>query len=179
MRALARREGSEMVAIGDFDAVADGQARRLYGLAFSILRDAGEAEDAVQETMVRAWRRWDSLRDEAVRTGWLTRICVNHCLTRRSLLARLPWPSGGRDDVLPVHSASPAGSNVGDPRGARLHDAFGRLSVRQRAVLSLHYHYGYSLDEAAALIGCRPGTARSHLARGLAALRTELDDVRA
>jgi len=173
--AMARREGSDIVAVGDFDAVAIGQARRLYGLAFSILRDAGEAEDAVQETMVRAWRSWDSLRDEAARTGWLTRICVNHCLRRRSLMSRLPWPSGGREEVLPDASQpTPA-----DPRQARLRDGFKRLSARQRAVLSLHYHHGYSLDESAALIGCRPGTARSHLARALATLREELDDVRA
>jgi RNA polymerase sigma factor (sigma-70 family) len=173
--ALARREGSEIVAVGDFDAVAMGQARRLYGLAFSILRDAGEAEDAVQETMVRAWRNWDSLRDEAARAGWLTRICVNHCVRRRSLMSRLPWPSGGRDEVLPA-AVPPAPA---DPRRARLRDGFKRLSVRQRAVLSLHYHHGYSLDESAALIGCRPGTARSHLARALATLREEFDDVRA
>jgi len=178
MGALARREGSDIVAVGDFDAVAMGQARRLYGLAFSILRDAGEAEDAVQETMVRAWRHWDSLRDDAARTSWLTRICVNHCLRRRSLMARLPWPSGAREDVLPT-GAPRAVPSPSDPRRAHLATAFKRLTVRQRAVLSLHYHYGYSLDESAALIGCRPGTARSHLARGLATLREELDDVRA
>jgi len=153
-----------------FEAAALSQARRLFGLAFSILGDAAEAEDAVQESLVLAWRSWDRLRDESARGAWLTRICVNHCLRRRGLLHRLRLTS-----VPPSHAAPPPQDDAPSLIGA----AFDRLSARQRAVLTLHYHHGYSLDESAALMGCRPGTARSHLARGLATLREELDDVRA
>jgi RNA polymerase sigma-70 factor (ECF subfamily) len=178
--ALAITEGVERPVGQDFDAVAMAQARRLYGLAFSILSDAGESEDAVQETLVLAWRSWDALRDEGARSAWLTRICVNHCLRRRGLLSRLPWPSAAREEVHPVDRKQHQWPLAdGDARRARLGEALDRLSARQRAVLSLHYHYGYSLDESAALIGCRPGTARSHLARGLATLREVLDDARA
>jgi RNA polymerase sigma-70 factor (ECF subfamily) len=164
-----------------FEAVALSQARRLYGLAFSILGDSAEAEDAVQESLVLAWRSWDRLRDESARSAWLTRICVNHCIRRRGLLSRLPWPSGSRDEVVPqaFEAARWAAHAAADPRVARISEAFDRLSVRQRAVLTLHYHHGYSLDECAALMRCRPGTARSHLARGLASLREELDHVAA
>ena len=164
-----------------FETVALSQARRLYGLAFSILGDSAEAEDAVQESLVLAWRSWDQVRDAAARSAWLTRICVNHCIRRRGLLSRLPWPSGGRDEVVPeaFEAARWAAAAANDPRAARIGEAFDRLSVRQRAVLTLHYHHGYSLDECAALMRCRPGTVRSHLARGLASLREELDHVAA
>src|SRR5579884_2715699 len=151
-----------------FEAAALSQARRLFGLAFSILGDSAEAEDAVQETLVLAWRSWDRLRDESARGAWLTRICVNHCIRRRGLLQRLRHAA-----VSPSHAAPPA---QGDAT-ALIGTAFDRLSVRQRAVLTLHYHHGYSLDESAALMRCRPGTVRSHLARGLASLREELDHV--
>jgi len=181
MAVLAEATRSEGVTGQDFEAMALSQARRLFGLAFSILGDAGEAEDAVQESLVLAWRAWDRLRDEAARTTWLTRICVNHCVRRRGLLRRLPWPSGGRDEVVPEapQVAGWRAEAAADPRRVQLSQALDRLSVRQRAVLTLHYHHGYSLDECAGLIGCRPGTARSHLARGLASLREELDHVRA
>jgi RNA polymerase sigma-70 factor (ECF subfamily) len=168
--AVAIAAGSEGVTQQGFEAVALGQARRLFGIAHAILGDAGEAEDAVQESLVLAWRRWDSLRDEAARGAWLTRICVNHCIRRRGLLRRL-HPLG-----LPHgHAAPPAPADAATIIGS----AFDRLSVRQRAVLTLHYHHGYSLDECAALMRCRPGTVRSHLARGLASLREELDHVAA
>jgi RNA polymerase sigma factor (sigma-70 family) len=153
-----------------FEAVALSQSRRLFGLAHSILGDATEAEDAVQESLTLAWRSWDRLRDESARNAWLTRICVNHCIRRRGLLQRL------RASAVPSsHAAPPATGDATTLIGA----AYDRLSVRQRAVLTLHYHHGYSLDECAALMRCRPGTVRSHLARGLASLREELDHVAA
>jgi RNA polymerase sigma factor (sigma-70 family) len=54
--------------------------------------------------------------------------------------------------------------------------AYRRLSLKQRAAIVLTYGYGYTDDESAALMGCRPGTVRTHVARGLATLRKELRD---
>src|SRR5207253_10799386 len=51
--------------------------------------------------------------------------------------------------------------------------SFRGLTRQQRAVVALHYQYGYTLDECAGLMGCRPGTARSHLARALQTPREE------
>jgi RNA polymerase sigma factor (sigma-70 family) len=54
--------------------------------------------------------------------------------------------------------------------------AQGKLSRQQRAALVLSYHYGYSADQSAELMGVSPGTVRSHLARALATLRREMSD---
>jgi RNA polymerase sigma-70 factor (ECF subfamily) len=151
-----------------FEAAVHEHSRRLYGVALSITRDAHEAEDAVQETMVKAWKRWHSLRDPDRRSAWLTRICVNHCISRkrkRSLALLTRATSLSDTDV-----AAP----VQDTADPDLSSACARLTRHQRAVLTLHYHYGFSLDEAASLMNSRPGTVRSHLARALAALREEL-----
>jgi RNA polymerase sigma factor (sigma-70 family) len=147
-----------------YEAAVYAESGRLFAVAYSILRDVQEAEDAVQETMELAWRSWDVLRDPSKRSAWLRQICVRRAIrSRRRLLPRL-WLADSGD----VHGQPPEALDLDLDRGYR------RLTRRQRAVVTLHYEYGYSLDECAALIGCQPGTARSHLARALASLRKEL-----
>ncbi|HEY2703778.1 MAG TPA: sigma-70 family RNA polymerase sigma factor [Candidatus Dormibacteraeota bacterium] len=153
----------------EFEGAVRLESARLLSLAFSILRDAGDAEDAVQETMVRAWRAWESLADPDRRGAWLTRICVNHCLRSRRRSDRwLLWSDRRTDDADPAYLPTIDESDLDIDR------AFRRLTLHQRTVITLHYHYGYSLDECAELIACRPGTVRSHLARALATLRREI-----
>ena len=148
-----------------FDAAVHAESGRLFAVAYSILRDVQEAEDAVQETMELAWRSWDTLREPSKRGAWLRQICVRRAIrSRRSLLPRL-WLA----DTITVPAQPPEETDLDLDRCYR------RLTRQQRAVVTLHYEYGYSLDECAALIGCQPGTARSHLARALASLRKELN----
>jgi RNA polymerase sigma-70 factor, ECF subfamily len=155
--------GAVVDDLAAFEQAVRAESRRLYGLAVSILGDMQEAEDAVQDTMELAWRSWRSLRDPEKRSAWLKQICVRRCLrVKRRLFGLLPLSDQDRDPRLTSSS---------DPD---LDRAFRRLSRHQRAVIRLHYHDGYSLDECAALMGCRPGTARSHLARALTSLRQEL-----
>jgi RNA polymerase sigma factor (sigma-70 family) len=160
--------------VGDqtaFERAVMPEARRLFGLALTILGDYGEAEDAVQETIFSAWRSWSSLRDGSKQSAWLTRICVNQCIDRRrGLWRRILWsanewsPTAAPD--LPILEG----------RSLDFDKAFRCLSPPQRAAFLLHFHYGYTLDECAGLIGCRPGTARSHLGRAVAKLRKEFAD---
>ena len=63
-----------------------------------------------------------------------------------------------------------------DGRFLDFDNAFGCLSPLQRAAFVLHFHDGYTLDECGRLLGCRPGTARSHLGRAVAKLRKEFAD---
>lgn len=149
-----------------FEAVVHAESGRLFAVAYSVLRDAKEAEDAVQETLEQAWRSWEELRDPSKRTAWLRQICVRRAVrSRRRLLSRL-WLA----DRLDAHA------QPGEDPDLDLDRSYRRLTRQQRAVVTLHYEYGYSLDECAALLGCRPGTARSHLARALARLRKELSN---
>jgi RNA polymerase sigma factor (sigma-70 family) len=161
---MTHLEEATEVPADDIGARLASEAPRLFATAIAILHDRGDAEDAVQETLTIAWRKWHALREEAARPRWLTQICVRQSITirrrRRSPLFALDTAS----------AAPPAAV-----RDLDLDRVYARLPVRQRAVLTLHYHHGYSLDETAALMGCRPGTARSHLARALAMLRRELN----
>lgn len=142
-------------------------APRMLAVATLILGNTRDAEDAVQDAMLAAWRGWNQLRDGARREAWLTRICVRQSLrnARRLRLRR------AREVHMPDNTV---GQVNGLEDAVRWHEAFQRLSGRQRAVVVLHYQYGYTLDECAEIIGCRPGSARQHLARALRRLREKL-----
>jgi RNA polymerase sigma-70 factor (ECF subfamily) len=166
VRAMATDQLQRRVAL---ERLVGAQQRRLFHVALAILRDPGEAEDAVQETFLMAWRRWDAVRDEAKRDSWLTTICVRHCLRRRSGLRR--WSVGVAD------VSTPAAEHVRfEGRMLDLDRAQAKLSPQQRAALVLSYRHGYSADQCAELMGLSAGTVRSHLARALATLRREMSD---
>jgi RNA polymerase sigma factor (sigma-70 family) len=167
----SRVSTSESVPELEFEAVVAADARRLYTLALSILRDEGEAEDAVQETLLKAWRSWPSISQSDHLAPWLTRVCVNHCTSMRRHLRARGWP--------PLALFEAAGSSGRQSSPAEIIDvdrAYRRLSIRQRAAITLNYRYGYSIEESAGFMGCRPGTVRTHIARGLTSLRKELGD---
>src|SRR5437762_11599939 len=85
-----------------FESAIRMESGRLFAVAYSILRDVQEAEDAVQETMEQAWRSWSTLRDPLKRAAWLRQICVRRALRlrRRVQIGRAScrervWGSGG------------------------------------------------------------------------------------
>lgn len=166
MHSVATEDWGRRVAL---ERLVDAQQRRLFHIALAIVRDAGEAEDAVQETFLVAWRRWDTVRDEDKREAWLTTICIRHCFRRRRILRR--WTLG-----RPGDTAAAAEHVRFQGRLLDLDRAQAKLSPQQRAVLVLSYHHGYSADQCAALMGLSGGTVRSHLARALASLRKEMSD---
>ena len=147
------------------------EADRLYRLAIAILGDRSEAEDVVQDTMVAAWRRWRTLRDPLRVEAWLTRICVNEAIDRHRRLRRLAslsWIGAVSDERDVQFELEAAMLDV--------HRAFRKLSPSQRAVVALHLYHGLTVEQCAEAMGCRPGTARSHLGRAVAKLRRELGD---
>jgi RNA polymerase sigma-70 factor (ECF subfamily) len=166
------------VAVSDEDlevaferSVVIPETRRLYGLALAIVVDRHEAADAVQETLLSAWRHWSSLRDPATQSAWLTRICVRRCIHHRHLLSlRVLWSSSQWDQTPGAAPIEFEGRLLDVYRAIRV------LSPSQRAMVVLHYQRGLTVDECAAILGCRPGTARSHLGRAVAKLRKELTD---
>jgi RNA polymerase sigma-70 factor (ECF subfamily) len=157
---------------GDFDAVFMSERGRLFSIAFAVLRDPVEAEDVVQETAAAAWRGWNGRRDPDHTRAWLTTICVRKSTRRRtSLFRRVLLNERHREELARADRKLEA-----DGRHLDLHRAHRTLSRQQRAVVSLHYQYGYTLNECALLMGCSAGTVSSHLSRALARLRKELSD---
>lgn len=69
-------------AYGAYEEVVLRESARLYALALTITRSPTEAEDVLQETLLSAWQSWGRLRDRSRAPSWLTRICVNKCLSQ-------------------------------------------------------------------------------------------------
>jgi RNA polymerase sigma-70 factor (ECF subfamily) len=173
-----QRDLVERAMAGNHDAfteLARASIDRLYVVARLILRDDERAEDATQEALVAAWRRIAGLRDPDRFEAWLHRLLVNACYRearrgrrRRSLEVHI--------DLLAMPEASgviDAGLDLADRD--QLERGFRRLDVDQRTVLVMHYYLGFSLDDAAEVLGIPPGTVRSRLHRAINAMRAALE----
>ncbi len=165
-RAIDGEPASETV---ELEALLAAEEGHLFAIAFSILGDAGYAEDTVQETASAAWRGWATRREPEHARAWLMAICVHQALhTRR-------WLSRSLAALTRTVERSHMNEHLeADGTYIDLHRAFRSLSRQQRAVVSLHYMRGFTLTECAELMGCSAGAAASHLSRALGKLRKEL-----
>jgi RNA polymerase sigma-70 factor (ECF subfamily) len=136
----------------------------LYRLALRLLAGRrAEAEDAVQETWLRAAARLDAFRGEAALRTWLAGFAINCC---RELL-RDPRAASDGDDVR-AGTVAAAGPDVD------LERAIAALPPGYREVLVLHDVEGYTHEEIAARLEITPGTSKSQLSRARRALRERI-----
>jgi RNA polymerase sigma-70 factor (ECF subfamily) len=164
---------------GDLAAFARLFARcqpRLFDLAAAILQDETEAEDVVQETLLRVFERLGSFRGEAAFDTWLTAIAVNRSRDRlRRRRARRWW---SLDSLAPGWLAR-LFSSEHDPAIAldwreqqqSLWEAVDRLDDRLRLPVVLRYHGGLSCDEIGRVLGLSTATVYSQLSAARRRLR--------
>jgi RNA polymerase sigma-70 factor (ECF subfamily) len=145
---------------------------RMWAVAIRTLGEPEEAADALQEAFISAFRRADSFRGDAKVTTWLHRIVVNACLDRirrRQVRATDPLPE---DEDRAAELAGPMQQDPAEVRERRLDvlNALKQINEDQRAALVLVDMEGYSIEEAASILDCAPGTVKSRCARGRAKL---------
>ncbi|MEU4196638.1 RNA polymerase sigma factor SigM [Kribbella sp. NPDC026611] len=145
---------------------------RMWAVAIRTLGEPEEAADALQEAFISAFRRADSFRGDAKVTTWLHRIVVNACLDRirrRQVRAADPLPE---DEDRAAELAGPTEDDPAEVRERRLDvlNALKQINEDQRAALVLVDMEGYSIEEAAGILDCAPGTVKSRCARGRAKL---------
>lgn len=147
-----------------FETLVRRHQRQLYRLAVRVLGNSSDAEDAVQEAFVAAWRQLRGFRREAEFSSWIYRIVTNRCL--KLLRTRRPVVSlddvgdqPGPDGVSPEHAAE-----ITD-RAAALHRALQALPPEQRTCWVLRDLQGLSYEEIATIVGTGVGAVRGRLYR--------------
>jgi RNA polymerase sigma-70 factor (sigma-E family) len=154
----------------EFEEFAARDGGRLLGFALLLTGDRQDAEDLVQMALLRSAGRWSAAREQP--EGYTRAVLVNLARDRWRVRRRHRTEPLG-DDVA-CRAAAAAGDAVLD-RHMLLRACRG-LPVQQRAVLVLRFWEDRTVDETAAVLGCTPGTVKSHTHRALARLRLALHE---
>ena len=168
------RDLVEQAQSGDREAfaiLARSHGDRLMAIAQRILRDVGRAEDAVQQTLVIAWRELASLRDPDRFDAWLQRLLVNasYAEARRSRI----WNANVR--VLPADGPAGPDESMSVDNRDRLERGFRRLPPDQRAILVFTHYLGLAPAEIAERLRIPEGTVRSRLHYAHRAMRAAIE----
>jgi RNA polymerase sigma-70 factor (sigma-E family) len=148
-----------------FDAFVVGAAAGLLRLAYLLTRERGLAEDLVQESLVKMYRRWDRMHLEVANPdGYARRIVVNEFLSQRRRKASSETVGYVPDERVGAAAEVPGSQDD-------MWVALAGLPARQRAVLVLRYYEDMRDDDIAAVLRCAAGTVRSLAARAFTTLR--------
>lgn len=164
VEALRRRRPE---TLGD---LLETYGRELQSVAYLILHDRPAAEDVVIETLLTAFERGGSIRDERALRGWLLRVATNQALAVKRRSGRVM-----RLDLVPDGAAA---GDLGADSSTRmaLLDGIAGLPIQMRAAVVLRYYADQSVDEVAATLGKSPNTIKAQLQTALDRLRIHLAD---
>lgn len=152
-----------------FGELARPLADRLYSIAYRILRNADQAEDATQRALIGAWQHLDQLREPTRFDAWTYRLVVREAYREVRQLGRLTT------NVRQIVSATEPDPSVALADRDELERGFRRLSAEHRTVLVLHHYLGMSAAEIAEVMGVPAGTVGSRIHYALANLRAAIE----
>jgi RNA polymerase sigma-70 factor (ECF subfamily) len=163
----ARPESKQLEREAAFGRLVSRELAGAYRTAAVLLGDPSEAEDATQDALVRAWLRWEQVKDPEKIGAWFGRILINVCRDRLRARQANPvrWLGSG--------AVADNGRALGEREA--LWQALADLSADQRIVLVLRYYLDLPLEEIAERTGVPAGTVKSRLHHALNAARAAYD----
>ncbi len=164
-----------------FGGLVSAHQRRALRIAYHYLRDAAEADEAVQDAFVKVFTHIGSYREAWPFEVWFTRILINGCLDRRKARARRDrWfvpadPEASYDTVRETVGGTadpdPEAQLLARERRGNIAAAIDRLDGRQRTVFMLCHYGDCSPRDVSAMTGINESTVRVHLFRAVRKLR--------
>jgi len=156
--------------------------RRATRIAFHYLREAADADEAVQDAFIKAYMHIATFREDLPFEVWFTRILINGCLDRLKARKRrerwiappvLDATGAERDpaEYLPSRGPSPEDQVISEERRRQVTAALAQLPDRQRMVFVLSHFEGRTSREVSSMTGLNESTVRVHLFRAIRRLR--------
>ncbi len=186
----------ERCKLGDqaaFASLVEMHQDFVYNLAYRILQNYEEADDATQEAFVKIWQALPNFRGESKFTTWMYRVVHNLCLNRlrsaksgpQTISVEFNWDDEGDEGEREI-LANVAGDPAEDDPAMRFDSAERRKTIwrevdalpgKYRAIITLYYSQELSYEEIAATLDVPVGTVKTHLFRAKAMLRGKLNDL--
>ncbi len=149
-----------------FEELVSSNYTHIYNLCYRMMRNSQDAEDMLQESMLKAWRKLKSFKQTSSFSTWLHRIAANTCLD--AIRKR-------KDSSVSMEVMEEKGRHLTDDTSAdftersiqkdMIQDALQDLKERERLIIILKDVQGYSYEEIADILSCPMGTVRSRLSR--------------
>lgn len=149
-----------------FNEFVAENSKRLLRAGWLLTGDAGLAEDLVQATLSKCWRRWVKISPHT-RSAYVQRVLVTTWIAGR----KRKWAGEIPSEIGDAQSPTSDALRAAELRIVLL-AAMEPLAPRQRATLVLRYFLDLSEADTASALGCSIGSVKTHAARGLAALRS-------
>ncbi len=166
-----------------FENLLRPHLKHLYRVAYRFTGSASDAEDLIQDLLVKVYQRPEEIDGVERLRPWLTRVMYRMFIDSRRRYSRSPIhlavdnTNHGEDDTGPLHDnlptddAGPDETLEHDHASRALKEALDRLSDDHRIVIMLHDVEGYTLEEIAKVLDCPVGTLKSRIHRARARLR--------
>ena len=150
---------------GAFDELLAPEYRAAFRVAYGLLQDIDEAEDAVQEATFKAWRKLGNLHEGSALRPWFLAIVANHCRA----LNRSRWRSVVRGELVRDERPEPETEAIVD-----LRHAVSNLSYEDKLVVVLRYYLDLPFEEIATIMNITPKAARRRVEKSIGRLRPAL-----
>ncbi len=172
---VARARAGEAEA---FKALVETHGRSLYGLAYRLTSSPADADDIVQDSFFKAWRKLHRFDDRASFRTWMHKIVTNTALDL--IRKRGRRPETPEEEVAPTAlpgSAEPDPERrvAGRELGQRVHEALGDLSARERAAFVLRHFEERTTREIGEALGVTPNASKQLVFRAVRKMRASLE----
>jgi RNA polymerase sigma-70 factor (ECF subfamily) len=154
-----------------FDDLVSIHTDRIFAVAYEMLRQREDAEEATQEVLVNLYRQVSGPNPPRLLRAWLYRVCVNTCINWQRARKRRPMTLELSEEIPATRTTDPAAVAADSAFHDYVEDVVAGFPAQQRLAFTLCHFGGLSVREIGEVLRCSPTTVRVHLSRATLRLR--------